>query len=79
MSDDKPLARTGGGAGLRAALTAPSGLDELLICCVVLSALRPSEGGLGEEVVSGVEVSEVRSSVLLSGLVSSIFLISAAI
>lgn len=76
ISEDRPLARDGGGAGLLAALTALRGLVDELNEGIWVSFEDRKDGGLGlgelesrgsresGVVASGVEVSDDRSSAL---------------
>jgi hypothetical protein len=50
MSDVKPLALEGGGAGRRAALSGPSGAEDALMLFRELSNEVRSDGGFGEVV-----------------------------
>ena len=51
MSDVKPLALEGGGAGRRAALSGPSGAEDAVMLFGELSKEVRSDGGFGEVVI----------------------------
>lgn len=61
MSELSPLARVGGGPGLRAAFVGPSGAEEGLMVVPIPELCEPNEGGLVGDCGVGVLSDKVES------------------